>query len=665
MASMNNDGYGPIMVPGFNAIPLNYELAPEARFAHGLDDYRHTNRLTKREMAMLRLMLHVTEQPGWDLAVLDVDETRLTQWLRDAKEGVEGFLISTAAWDWCLAELRDKAMIWQATGHLLVFDSSSAVCQADLLTKIPPRELQKEIALLGSQLDYDTPLVDPYLFPLVYGRSNVLVRGEHVSLDNLWKSAGQVANVPPMDLLLGASFLPGEGVSSGLGLRVQQNGWSNRFQWLPCEVKFDPQTIGNNVGVQITSYVNNLHPEYHKKLYTHLEHLIASAVPSWNDIFFYCSTLGRRPLRILTYGCQIHNNNNNNEDREIFDKVPRWPTWSSTCDTYGEWRELCDAAREYIEGPEAPEWKRAYSSEEDISSVAMAPEMWNCPEDVRHAMSCKRRRKAWFDHPEPGISFTYEQWKNGQFTGRAIIPQYDVRLEQRFKYDGLQVVVEITRIELTPDNPEYAGETHFHTEGLRNDHIVATSLYVVECKNVTQTRVAFEHEDLLDADEIDCEVRDALNKIFDLEGWESRDGWIEPPRALRTFGSVGATEGHLLSWPNTYRSKREPIQLSDPSQPGHMTVVKLRLVDPHYRVCSTRNVPPQQHHWWAAAAEQASGMDTRLPLELVLMVMEHTDWWPMPIVEAQRLREIFHADHERARRAFDDRLNYNFIFDPR
>lgn len=92
-----------------------------------------------------------------------------------------------------------------------------------------------------------------------------------------------------------------------------------------------------------------------------------------------------------------------------------------------------------------------------------------------------------------------------------------------------------------------------------------------------------------------------------------------------------------------------------------MTVVKLRLVDPHYRVCSTRNVPPQQHHWWAAAAEQALGMDTRLPLELVLMVMEHTDCWPMPNVEAQRLREEFHADRERARKAFDDRLGYTLV----
>jgi hypothetical protein len=234
-----------------------------------------------------------------------------------------------------------------------------------------------------------------------------------------------------------------------------------------------------------------------------------------------------------------------------------------------------------------------------------------------------------------------------------------VRLEQKFQHNGLQVVVEINRIELTPENPVYPGDTHFHTEGLRNDHIVATSLYVVESKNVTQARVAFQHEDEVHTDELQYEVPDALSTILDVENWE--DFGELPPRALHTFGSVGTTEGHLLSWPNTYRSKRESFHLSDASQPGNMTLVKLRLVDPHYRVCSTRNVPPQKHDWWAAAVEQASDLDKRLPRELVLSVMKQADWWPMSEVEARRLREEFHGDHERARKAIDDCVGHHVV----
>jgi hypothetical protein len=216
--------------------------------------------------------------------------------------------------------------------------------------------------------------------------------------------------------------------------------------------------------------------------------------------------------------------------------------------------------------------------------------------------------------------------------------------------------VEITRIELTPENPVYSGESHFHIEGLRNDHIVATSLYAVECKNVTQARVPFQHEDQVDTDELQCEVPEALSLVLDIGAWPNYE---EPLHALHTFGSVRTTEGHLLTWPNTDRSKLESFQLRDASQPGHMTLVKIRLVDPHYRVCSTRNVPPQQHEWWAAAAEQASDLDKRLPRELVLSVMDQTDCWPISELEARRLREEFHSDHERARTAIDKCVGRN------
>jgi hypothetical protein len=74
MTYLTNVGHGPLKVPGFGGIPLDFELPPESRFAHGLVDYRHSPRLTKREMAMLRLMQHITETPGWHRLVLDPDE---------------------------------------------------------------------------------------------------------------------------------------------------------------------------------------------------------------------------------------------------------------------------------------------------------------------------------------------------------------------------------------------------------------------------------------------------------------------------------------------------------------------------------------------------------------------------------------------------------------
>ncbi|GKZ33832.1 hypothetical protein AbraIFM66950_003916 [Aspergillus brasiliensis] len=681
MATLTNNGDGPLQVPGFGSIPLDFQLPPEARFAHGLLDYRHSPRLTKREMVMLHLMQQVTEKQGWDSAVINGDEAQLAQWHRDAIEGPDGHLISTAAWDWCLAELRDKAETWRETGRLLVFDSSSAVCQVDVTVSdrgslyLSLKEgVQAEIARLGSPHPQPRPyiqynrLLDPSLYPLIYDQSRVLIHGGRTSLSNyLWDSAEEpVGELPPHPMGL-PQHRP-----RNMGRRPGQGGpescWSNRFQWLPCEVQFNNTDI---LDVRITSYVNNLHPDKHQKLYGYLERLIASSVPSWNEVLFYGNTRGCRPPRILTYGCEIYDYQ---EENKLFDVLQHQARWQLQHCAFKEWETLRNTAREYIEGPEPPKWKQAEPLPDKPANLVdlLTPEQWDDPNRVCLIAKYKRTRRAWFNHPEPGVSFSYQQWKQGKSTGRAIhaqrISKYPdplhhdhkpVQLEKQFQEKGLQIVVEITRIEIHPDNPIYNGERHFHTEGLRNDRIAAISLYVVECKNLTQVRLAFEHEDKVHASELECRVPQALATVLDVDSWE----WYEekPPGALHVFGSVPLTEGRLLSWPNTYRSKLESFRLVDPSQPGNLTLIKLRLVDPHYRICSTQNVPPQQSEWWATAARQAVGLDQRLPLELVWSVMDHTKDWPMSAADAEELRIKLLFEHERVRRVVDSCVGHHIV----
>ncbi|RAK82117.1 uncharacterized protein BO72DRAFT_341046, partial [Aspergillus fijiensis CBS 313.89] len=117
------------------------------------------------------------------------------------------------------------------------------------------------------------------------------------------------------------------------------------------------------------------------------------------------------------------------------------------------------------------------------------------------------------------------------------------------------------------------------------------------------------------------------------------------------FGTTSIREGQLVTWPNTYRTKQEPFGLVDPSQPGNLTLAKLRLIDPHYRICSTRNVPPQQHDWWASAAREAAQLDRRLPPEIVCAVMEHIGHPPISAAEAEIWRGELLGDHERAQKA--------------
>lgn len=71
MIVTRNTGEGRLQVPGFNDVPLCFEFPREDRFAHGFADWSQNPRLTAREVAMMRFMEAVTEEPGWERQVTD------------------------------------------------------------------------------------------------------------------------------------------------------------------------------------------------------------------------------------------------------------------------------------------------------------------------------------------------------------------------------------------------------------------------------------------------------------------------------------------------------------------------------------------------------------------------------------------------------------------
>ncbi|CAN8101817.1 unnamed protein product [Discula destructiva] len=115
-------------------------------------------------------------------------------------------------------------------------------------------------------------------------------------------------------------------------------------------------------------------------------------------------------------------------------------------------------------------------------------------------------------HPEPGVSFTYDQWKAG-LTGKGVVPSnsasrgmwsnddsfrdhkyYSLRIQDDFRKEGLQVIVKLASIELTPENLVYAGGS-WHVEGLLNEHIAATALYYYDVENVSEARIFLPNRD--------------------------------------------------------------------------------------------------------------------------------------------------------------------------
>ncbi|CAD0038464.1 unnamed protein product [Aureobasidium pullulans] len=170
-----NDGNGSLKVPGFSDVPLDLEIYPQNRFTHGATEWAQWSNLTARELAMLGLMNDLTEEHGWHKSIFD--DNLMSDWRMQA---LSRPLISPKAWDWCLAELQDKALYFEQTGNIVVFNTGAGIVKSDAVAEMIQTELRDAAKLL--EADEKAPrqqvvlnLVDPSLFPLVYGRTRVLM----------------------------------------------------------------------------------------------------------------------------------------------------------------------------------------------------------------------------------------------------------------------------------------------------------------------------------------------------------------------------------------------------------------------------------------------------------------------------------------------------------
>ncbi|EHK18986.1 uncharacterized protein TRIVIDRAFT_204382 [Trichoderma virens Gv29-8] len=681
---MDNTGHGPLRVPGFGDMPLEEKLRCEQRFAHGFEEWQQMPAVTVRELAMVAVMNTLTDKPGWHIDIFNEDIA--TEWRKEAFAATP--LMSEKAWAWCIAELRDKANEYTQKQYIRVLDTGSCVCKSDILVPTALSvEFKSEIEpLLPTQIARDqiSSIVDPSLYPLVYGRSLVLLDGGEVVLEDVFGSYDKAKTAPKhFERRFNSPALqahiercrtdPWKGAfHQEKHLRdILTYFWSCNFQWLPCEVEF----IGNTgADVQITSYINNLHPAQ-KSLYRNLEKLISLAIRPWNDCLIkgqrgwrkaYDNNRSQRgpvPLRIVTYGVEWEDELP--EWSKAFDRVRRHRldnylasvellrSHQESTDDPDMQKRLQTAKRKVemyrnMEGahpipeptPELWEMAQVYLQRPNIGSSvpAILPENWK--ENTWRLLLDKNKKLLRFRHPEPGTAFSYDEWKSGTNNDRAVVDMvterfgnphhsptssyhnpYVIRLEETFRNQGLQVVIKISGIELTPENPKYHGST-WDIEGQMNEHIVAAAVYAYDVHNVTESRIAFRQETSLNSNFYQYgpdlqEQKDnnmwnrpakrwstssvevgAIGEIFGFT-WEelSRDipDYILP---FQEIGRVTMPQGRLIAFPNTMEYRREPFELLDPAVPGHHRWVTLLLVDPNYRICSTRNVPPQQQDWW-------------------------------------------------------------------
>lgn len=122
-------------------------------------------------------------------------------------------------------------------------------------------------------------------------------------------------------------------------------------------------------------------------------------------------------------------------------------------------------------------------------------------------------------------------------------------LRELCRTKGLQVIVKMARIELTPENPDFP-IGGWHVEGMSNERIAATALYYVDSENITETSLQFrtgvdEYQD----DFIYRTGQDAYNWWERVYGTAFRSPSGHDP-ALQYWGSMETREGRLLAFPN-------------------------------------------------------------------------------------------------------------------
>ena len=595
MEDLNNSGKGKLLVPGYG---IDIDLEPEnehgdveGRFRHGASDFCPA-RLTVREVAMLKFMDAITDKPNWNTKVFD--EAIVNKWKAEAAQQPKT-LLSEKTFEWCIKELRDRAKDFERDGFIRTYESASRCVKSDHTIPLALRDKLRKAVEPLLQVD-DTKkdwhpnsneqvlnLVHPSLFPLVYGKSRVLTTGQVGLLDCL-ASSGKGAVVPGDQLI--SATRPGQHLQEEV-----RNGplWSNQFQWLPAEVKFTGQ---DGTDVKITSYINNLHPIQHNDLYAIIETFISKSIPLWNEVLVKES--GRAAPRINTCGAE-----SDPEEPPSF---------------YSDKGFDFKALKEYLALPDNPDW------ESDG-----AEEVWSDDEEwlENEATEWKFARTRKISHPEPGVSFSYEQWKSGDgkepvirgywgSTHTFALDSYTVKLEEDFREQGLQVIVKLSSIELSPEKPAYPGG-NWHIEGMLNEHIVATAIYYYDVENVTDSRLRLRQEAWLDSSEMSYRQGDhgPLAVVFGMNT-------LNDEAAVQELGAIVTKADRLLVFPNTLQHKVEPFELADRSKPGHRRFLVLWLVDPHYRIMSTANVPPQQTEWVQGAVADADLVT--LPQELQDMV---------------------------------------------
>jgi hypothetical protein len=302
------------------------------------------------------------------------------------------------------------------------------------------------------------------------------------------------------------------------------------------------------------------------------------------------------------------------------------PLWNMT---------LTAAQTPNFSSPRIPYYDAAYDPDPDAMPADQQPQQESDEEDD----AFEERFEAWEDsirkvvQPEPPGPWKLPVNSDPNNIAEHLAagtPEQKVDLARDYVHSGLQVIVKLANIVLTPSQPSYSGGV-WHFEGQVNERIVSTAIYYYSTENTTPSRLAFRKECVFDDFLVSYSQNrhEWLTEVF---------GCSNEGRNIQEIGSIGTPEGRLLTFPNVLQHRVSPFELADKTRPGHRKILALFLVDPNIRVISTANVPPQQHGFWAQEAAKEEPL-VSLPPEMKAAVLRETEEWPIGVLEAKGLRD--------------------------
>lgn len=224
-----------------------------------------------------------------------------------------------------------------------------------------------------------------------------------------------------------------------------------------------------------------------------------------------------------------------------------------------------------------------------------------------------------------------------------------VDFKREFRDAGIQVIIQVSSIDPTPEEPNYPGQ-EWHVQGQlacmtagesicpllssgfvltcpQNERICASVVYCYNCENIlnasmsfrsrvsneepmwlnTVTETTMETEDMYDIEDL----TPAVQELGDLTIQENRVISflnVRTPPIMSLAGDLTASK--------VFQTKLNSFSLQDESKPGHCKLMIVHLVDPNRRIMSTSNVPCQRRDWWAHEIRENTPVLWRLPVEI-------------------------------------------------